>query len=428
MNVLIELMKKEIKETFRNPRYIIFTILFPLILFPAIGYIYNFSFQAAQEQVARLSVYVVNLDNGSLGDEFISFLKKINITVVEIDLSDLNSSGYQLALIIPENFTSSFSEGISSNIIIKSRIGSLSFTMVNIFQRGEALVNAFERYLRRNIISQVGLDAEFLNNMFETEVYVYVDEWGREVPGRSIASIALQLFLVPWLIFGLVVSILQVSAAMLSEEKEYKTLETLLTLPISRKILALEKILGSVVVAFAATAAYTVGFLIYVFFLGTGALAVDSGLTDLIGVDILSGVRPDIIVLLSLLFFLTILITGGIGLLLSLFTQDTKTAEGLTATVSMPILVLILFGVLIDISILPEYIRIIYYSIPFVYLIKSFEYLLVNRIDMYLVGIIVNIFWLLIILTLVAKMFESERLLTMKLSFSLKIGRRGGEG
>ncbi len=430
MGVLTELLKKEIKETFRNPRYIIFTILFPLILFPAVGYLYNFSFQTAQERVARLTIYIVDLDQDNLSLTFKEFLQSaLNISIVEIHLDELNHTDYLLALVIPEDFTESFRRGEPSQIIIKTRIGSLSFTALNVFQRGVSIVEAFESALRRELISRAGLDADFLNNMIETDAYVYIEEWRKEVRASSLATLAFQIFLVPWLVFGLVISILQVSAAMLSEEKEYKTLETLLTLPINRKILALEKILGSMVVAFAATAAYSIGFIIYIIFLGAGGFGIgEAGLSEIIDQELFTGIKPEVLALLSILFFLTILITGGLGLLLSLFTQDTKTAEGLTATVSMPIFVLILFGALIDISILPEWLRMIYYSIPFVYLLKSFEYLLVGRLEMYVVGIIVNVIWLIAVLILVARMFESERLLTMKISFGFRLRRSSHAG
>ncbi len=413
MSALIELIKKEIKETFRNPRYLIFTILFPLILFPAIGYLYSFSFQTFRERVATATVLVVDFDEDVFSRLFIKYLNEtLGINTIIGSLEDLNRSNYLAAIIIPEGFTERLKDQEPVEVEIYSRIGSLSFTSMGIATYGDNLINSFEDLLRQDILSQSGLDPNFFNNMIETRDFVYVEEWDKTVTSEQLSALAFQVYFVPWLIFGLIVSILQVSAAMLSEEKEYKTLETLLTLPINRKVLALEKIIGSMIVSLAATASYAVGFVIYLYF----------------GADLFLASFPEIelslnytmMVLLLLLFFLTTLITGGLGLIISLFTQDTKTAESLSGGVSMPILFLVLMGSFVDISTLPSYVTAIYYSLPYPYLMKSFEYLLVGRTDMFFLGIVVNLAWLVIILFILAKMFDSERLLTMKVTFGRK--------
>lgn len=413
MSALLELIKKEIRETFRNPRYLIFTILFPLIIFPAIGYVYSFSFQAFRERVATATVLIIDNDGDSLSNIFIQYLNDtLRIRTVLGSEEDINSTGYLATIVIPEDFTEKLMNQESVNVEIYTRMGSLSFTSMGIVTFGDTLIDRFENFLREELLNQSGLDPEFFNQMILTRDYVYVEEWDRTVTSEQLNSLAFQIYFVPWLIFGLIISILQVSAAMLSEEKEYKTLETLLTLPINRKVLALEKIIGSMIVSLAATASYAIGFIIYIYF----------------GAEIFFVTFPEfqitldltVITLLLLLFFLTTLITGGLGLIISLFTQDTKTAESLSGGVSMPILFLVLMGSFIDISTLPAYVTAIYYSLPYPYLMKSFEYLLVGRIDIFILGIIVNLIWLATILFVLAKMFDSERLLTMKVSLGFR--------
>ncbi len=413
MSALIELIKKEVKETFRNPRYLIFTILFPLILFPAIGYLYSFSFQTFKERVSTATVLIINHDNGELSNLFIRFLNEsLGIRTVLGTEVDINNSRYLAAIVIPEDFSSKLNNQETPKVTIYSRLGSVSFTSMGIARFGQSLISRFENLLRESILRDKGLDPNFFNHMISTEEYVYVEEWRKIVPTSFLNTMAIQVYFVPWLIFGLIISILQVSAAMLSEEKEYKTLETLLTLPIDRKVLALEKIIGSMIVALAATAAYVVGFAIY-FFLGSNIF-----LNELTTFEF--KIDASVLAVITILFFLTTLITGGLGLIISLFTQDTKTAESLTGGVSMPLLFLVLMGSFIDISSLPGYVLAIYYSLPYTYLMKSFEYLLIGRYDMFLIGIGVNILWLIGILIILARMFNSERLLTMKISFRRK--------
>ena len=410
MSALIELIKKEIKETFRNPRYLIFTILFPLILFPAIGYLYSFSFQSFKERVSTATVLVVNNDSGELGRLFIRFLNEtLKIRTILGSEADLNNTNYLAAIVLPDDFTSKLNSQETPKVKVYARLGSISFTSMGIARFGQTLISQFENLLKETILREKGLDPQFFNHMIVTEEYVYVEEWRKTVTTDFLNTMAIQVYFVPWLIFGLIISILQVSAAMLSEEKEYKTLETLLTLPIDRKVLALEKIIGSMIVALAATAAYLVGFVIY-FYLGSN-IFFNEFTSFQITID------TSILGIITILFFLTTLITGGLGLIISLFTQDTKTAESLTGGVSMPLLFLVLMGSFVDVSSLPSYVLAIYYSLPYTYLMKSFEYLLVGRYDMFLIGIGVNIVWLIAILTILARMFNSERLLTMKISF-----------
>ena len=410
-----EILIKEIKETFRNPRYIIFTILFPLLIYPVMGYMFGVSFAAAQQTIAKGHIMVVDMDNSQYSNLLTKYLIKSGLNVSKGSLNEINGTKFLMAIIIPKGFGEAVING--SHPVIKTivNIGSLSFMTLGITSAPSSILQGFKQLLGKTILIEHNINPEPIFNPFETKTSVYVKEWNKYVSQHQLMMMSMQVYIWPWILFGLIISILQISTAFLSEEKEQKTLEILLTLPIDRKAIVLGKILGSSLVALSATISYLVGFVLYIvfgaaFFQGMGGFG-----------NILS-VPPEAIILMAILFFLELLLTAGIGLGVAVFTQDTKTAESLSGSLSMPLIFLILAGAMMDLESLPVYVKYIYYAIPYSYLLKSFEFMMIGDYSYFIIGNIVTIIWLGIVMYLISKIFSSERLLTMRISF--RFGKR----
>jgi len=328
----------------------------------------------------------------------------------------LNSTKYLMAIIIPRGFQNMILNGSSPEIEARVNIGSLSFMTMGIASAPESLLNGFKQYLGQKILIENNIDPNMVYNPFRIDTMVYVKEWGKYVSQRELSMLSMQVYIWPWILFGLIISILQISSAFLSEEKEQKTLEILLTLPIDRKSIVLGKILGSSIVAISATVSYILGFALYIFFGSSFFNAIGEGFTNLFYMPV------DAILWMSILFFLELLFTAGLGLGIAVFTQDTKAAESLSGSLSLPLMLLILAGSMLDIESLPVYFKYIYYAIPYSYMLKSFEHMLIGDYSYFFYGVIVTLIWLVITMYIVSKIFGSERLLTMRVSFGF--GRR----
>jgi len=81
-NVLV----KELKELFRDPKILLGMIIVPLLMFPVLGAIMSFSVHTAQEKAATATTLILNNDaGGNYSDLFISFVKtSLKVYVVTI--------------------------------------------------------------------------------------------------------------------------------------------------------------------------------------------------------------------------------------------------------------------------------------------------------------------------------------------------------
>ena len=75
---------KELKELMRDPKILLGMIIIPVIMFPVLGAVINFSMQSAQESAAKTVVLVLNHDAGKNSTEFIAYL---NSSVRAVDVS-----------------------------------------------------------------------------------------------------------------------------------------------------------------------------------------------------------------------------------------------------------------------------------------------------------------------------------------------------
>lgn len=69
-NILV----KELKELIRDPKILLGMIIVPLIMFPVLGAVMNFSVQSAQEQAQKATILVMNNDGGDYSQDFITAL------------------------------------------------------------------------------------------------------------------------------------------------------------------------------------------------------------------------------------------------------------------------------------------------------------------------------------------------------------------
>ena len=114
-NILV----KEIKELIRDPKILLGMIIVPLIMFPILGGIMNFSMESAKEKAEKASVLVLNKDGGYYSELFIGnlsyYVKVINVTATNVTdivgkLSDYNTTEL---IEIPADFSEKMAERVA---------------------------------------------------------------------------------------------------------------------------------------------------------------------------------------------------------------------------------------------------------------------------------------------------------------------------
>ncbi len=192
-------------------------------------------------------------------------------------------------------------------------------------------------------------------------------------------------------------------------EKENKTLETLLTLPVSRRTLVLGKLLGSAIVGILMAGIFAVGLRFYLqnFEAPAESLAV-------LGLDL--GVGDYFLVIVSLLA--SLMFGLAFALLLGVLARDYKSAQMLTYA----ILVLAMFPMMIvmlkDFDTVPTSLQIILFIIPFSHPMMAMRQLALENAGFVLWGILYSFLAAGLLTAAVVRVFRAEVLVTGILRFS----------
>lgn len=192
-------------------------------------------------------------------------------------------------------------------------------------------------------------------------------------------------------------------------EKENKTLETLLTLPVPRSTLVLGKLVGSAIVGLLMAGVFAIGFRFYIqnFEAPAESLAV-------LGLDL--GVGDYVLVILSLLA--SMMFGLAFALLLGVLARDYKSAQMLTYA----ILVLAMFPMMIvmlkDFDTVPLSLQIILFIIPFSHPMMAMRQLALENSGFVLWGILYSFLAAGLLTAAVVRVFRAEVLVTGILRFS----------
>jgi len=122
---LLFIVVKEVKELVRDPKILLGMIIVPLIMFPLMGFAVQTSMETAEVSIGRISMAVIDLDNGPFAEGLMNFLKALNITLVEVD--DLNfteavnyaqQADLTGLLVIPSGFSANLTGGGKADLDI----------------------------------------------------------------------------------------------------------------------------------------------------------------------------------------------------------------------------------------------------------------------------------------------------------------------
>ncbi|WP_048152450.1 ABC transporter permease [Palaeococcus ferrophilus] len=416
------LVKKELKDMLRDKGLIFGILIVPLIIYPALGNLMQVGFEQAQEET---KVVIANFDEGSYGQLLINSLKLApNITVTEIEASTLEDAmreaeerQYNMIIVIPSNFSASIESNRKAVIEAYGIFRGMSMGMRESVSEGriQAVVNVLNEYLAQlKIKGLLEGDPEAVLHPIEPKSYSVIKGRVVDVPPSLVANVlAAQSFSIPIVIFIMIILVSQMAAGTMAAEKENKTLETLLTLPVSRMAIVGGKMVGTGVIGLIAAVAYMVGMRSYLGSLSGGETSV--GLAD-IGLS----VTPQGAALFAIIMFLALLFALSFSMLLAIFAEDTKSANTVVSAGIMPLAFPTFVLMFADINSLPTAIRYILLAIPFSHpVIASRAMLTADYSGMYLSVLYLGTLSF-VMLYITARFFTTEKIMTAKLRFGRK--------
>ncbi|MBR0141919.1 MAG: ABC transporter permease, partial [Ruminococcus sp.] len=361
------------------------------------------------------------------GDNYSEILKENNLDSI---------------IIIPEGFTDLINKNEKPELITVSRMESAAM-MSNISNHTSDVTNLINTYIYKELSKKAGITEEELNYMTSpvniVENTVVADKSANISVETIMNNVMMKNQILPIVVFILITMVSQTIMNAIANEKIDKTLETLLSAPVSRSSIIGAKMLAAAIVAMLNAAFYMVGF--SSFMSGT---ANSTNLSSNMNMDSLKEMTEgassvgDIIsteaklsqlglslgitdyLLVGLQLFITIMICLSVSIILGALVNDTKSSQ----TMIMPLLMLAMIPYMIsifaDINSLPVVFRTLVYAIPFTHTFSAMSNLMFGHYSLFFGGIIYQIIVLAVCMFFALRLFNSDKILTISLNFGKK--------
>jgi len=312
--------EKELKDALRDRRTILAMIVIPIIVLPVLMFLPAF---LASPERNPVRIAVIQSDNSS--DDFLADLASNQIDLVRIghqeNLTRLIQNGdYELGMVLPPDF-SRILEGPDRRATITIYVDQSSVRGTIALALVQDAITQYANKIVAERLAKTGLPPEALTPI-ETDLRS-VTVTGT---GALFLAILLPLFLGIYAVTGAMYFIMDTTAG----EKERKTLEALLTMPVTRTEIVLGKFLIAVLIALLSSVLAILGMIAgVVFFSGTigessaPSFSISAGNLFLIG-------------LATLVLAMT---SASLEMVISIFARSFKEAQNFLSPLSIVVVV-----------------------------------------------------------------------------------------
>ncbi|MBQ8884584.1 MAG: ABC transporter permease [Oscillospiraceae bacterium] len=369
--------------------------------------------------IKALTVSKVNEETG-LPEEYDEELVKL-VTLESDDYAkELKRLKENHVLIIPEGFGEKLMKGEKIELINLNKMTS-GATLANV-SNNEGAVESIRQVIKETYLLNSGLTVEQLANS-ETMVTVsektIVDDKSADISVSMVSSLAsMQSMFLPIIVYALVMFSSQLIISAISTEKIDKTLETLLSAPVSRLSVLSSKMLAAGIVAALNAVAYMIGFnqMMKGMYAGMGTVENSDAILSELGLKMTTSGY----ILLGIQLFLTLFISLSVSLVLGALAKDAKSAQTLMMPITFMAMIPYIISMLIDIKSLAPAFRYLIYAIPFTHTFIASDNIMFGNTTLFWGGVIYQVVLLAICMTVAVKIFTSDKIFTLTLDFNKK--------
>lgn len=408
MNHFLRLLWKETRELLR-PRYLLPILLIP-VMFVALGQGMGGIDDGADGEPA---IGIINEDDGGYGDLVNASLAQNASVVYYAESGDpstaietVSEEGGDALIVIPDGFTERIRDRTAGSVGVHSVVRSLSLSGITSSAQIDGQIRRAGTVLTLNVTGTTPAMLEPIQP--EPTTYLQEQTLENTSPGALSGTFATQFIFIPVVIMFVIIFSGQMVINSMGAEKENKTLETLLTMPVKRSTIVAAKLIGSASIGLLGAALYTVSIYYYQSsFTGEGAgAALSLGMVDyaIVGASL----------------FLSLVGVLALALILGVFAGDRQGAQMLLFPISILAIVPMLATMFTDVAQLSLPIRAVLLAIPFTHPVIAPKRLLLGDLPMVAGGIVYQAVFAAAMIWLAVRVFNSDRLVT---GSSGRIGR-----
>ncbi len=426
MKRFMNLLRKEIRELVTAQ--LVVSLVFMVVLFNFIG---RTSRKEVEKAMGTQPIAVLDLDGSVSSQGLVKGLESANFKVASMAgktkdeaVRDARASESKLLLVIPEGFGDSL-QGLESR-----QVETYSF------MRSFSLIGARTQIVVRAVLSALndaasdgflreklpGLDPDSLKNPIRAKDFVLVrDRMAEGSPNMVAGLVSSQSMLIPIVLMMIVIYSSQMVISAVAMEKQNKTLETLLTVPIRRTSIITAKMLSAGLVGLISAFVYMAGFRSFMGGLGADEVQAAAGQP---GADIMRqlGLTFDTTgyLVLGAALFLAILTALSMAMILGVLAEDFRSAQNMIMPLILMVMVPYFISIFADMASLSTPIKVLILAIPFSHPFLVPQNLYLGNYGLILGGLAYMLVVFVILVGFAAKVFSSDKILTMKLRFGKK--------
>lgn len=410
MSALGNIIKKEARELMTPTTFV--PIILIAIMFGTLGNAFGNIEESMQEKPV---IGLINSDEGNFSSTITSIIETYSDVVFKSNdtlekdkgLEELKEKDGIALLIIPSNLSEKIMNNTPSEIEIywimqgAGILDSISSSVV------EQLISTINTNISYELISTNSTvnPTIALNPTYRNETTYFK---GRELKGVSPGDItnllSSQSTLIPIVMMMVIIMAGSTVISSMALEKENKTLETLLTLPVNRVSIVGGKIIASAIIGLILAVIYMAG---YSNFLSSFNVSGQINLVDL-GLVL----TPSDFLLLGVSVFVTLIAALSFCMLLGTMAKNFKSAQTLTFPVTLLALIPMFITMFKDFDTLPLALKALIFAIPFSHPMMAPRALIFNDYILVISGIIYVGIFAIFMMILAVWVFKTDRLLT----------------
>ena len=411
MSALTNIIRKEIKELL-TPATILPIVILTLV-FGSIGG----TMGGLEEEIQQKAVIgLINEQNTTYSSLATSLLHQharvvyngTSINQREEGIQTIQEKNGAALLIIPSNFTSSIEQNKPAIIEVEWIVEGTGIMDTIPSSSVEGLISLIRQQISQQLITQANQSANaslVLNPLTKQETTNLKGHTYENIsPGEITGLLSTQSSTTPIVIMMIIIIAGGMVISSMALEKENKTLETLLTLPVRRVSIVTGKIIASAIVGLLLAVVYMFGIGYYMQSFqfdmpGTGStfsLALTTSDLILVGISL----------------FVTLVAGLSLCMLLGTMAKNYKSAQSLTAPVTMMAIFPMLLTMFTDFETLPLALKALVFAIPFFHPMMASKALLFDNYTLVFAGIAYVTVFAIAIIAIVIWVFTTDRLIT----------------
>ena len=411
MKSVTNIIKKEVKELLTP------AALIPIVIMAAIfGSLGNIIGGAGQEATKAPVIGIVDQDHSVLSEVASKTLDKSAKVVftgssVSEGLTALEKEDGIALIIIP----SGFGERILSNKSGEYQIlwimkGTGLMDTISSSNVDSSLQLASASISKEIIDSHASVNSTvILNPTVKNETTIFK---GKEMvgisPGLISGFMSQQAFVVPLIVLMVIIMAGSMVISSMGTEKENKTLETLLTLPVKRSSIVFGKLAGSAIVGLILAVIYMIGLGYY-----TSSISAGSPI-DMAKYGLTLDAFDYVLVGISL--FLGLLSALALCMLLGIFAKNYKSAQTLTMPITLLAMIPMFAVMMLDFNTMPLVGQVLLFAIPFTHPMMAIRSLMFDDYTLVVGGIVYETAFAIATMAIAVWLFRKDILLTGRLT------------